>query len=85
MNARLVRIGNSQGVRLPQTLVQAYRLGPDLTLEATPEGILIRAATRPRQGWSEALAAIPASDRSESARDVEGLPPTAFDAEDWQW
>ena len=45
MKARLIRIGNSRGIRIPQELVRLYNLreGAELELEKRQEGILVRA------------------------------------------
>lgn len=42
MDAKLVRIGNSKGIRLPKNLIERYRLGEELTIEEVPDGILIK-------------------------------------------
>ena len=49
MKARLIRIGNSRGIRIPQELVQVYHLreGAELELEERREGILVRVAEAP--------------------------------------
>jgi len=43
MKAQLVRIGNSRGIRLPQKLLELYRIeeGDEMELKETAEGILI--------------------------------------------
>jgi antitoxin MazE len=44
MRARLIRIGNSRGVRLPQQVLEHYHLAEGAVLELEPrlDGILIR-------------------------------------------
>ncbi len=44
MSIRLIRIGNSQGVRIPKPVLAHYGMaeGDDLQLEETREGILLR-------------------------------------------
>lgn len=42
MQAKLISIGNSKGLRLPKPLVEKYHLGADLDLEERDDGILIR-------------------------------------------
>ncbi len=46
MTVRLIRIGNSQGVRIPRELVRLYGLqeGSELELDERREGILLRVA-----------------------------------------
>lgn len=43
MDAKLVSIGNSKGVRLPKRLIERYHLRENLTLEELDDGILIKA------------------------------------------
>ena len=51
MKAKIVRIGNSQGVRIPKIMLTDSRLEEDVELEIVDEGILIRPAKNPRQNW----------------------------------
>lgn len=63
MTAKLVRIGNSRGVRLPRHLLELYKMheGDSLLLEETREGILIRPC-RPdsKLTWNAAYAQMAA-------------------------
>jgi antitoxin component of MazEF toxin-antitoxin module len=58
MTARLIRIGNSRGIRLPQELVRLYNLaeGDALELEERREGILLRVASdsTTKVSWDQA-------------------------------
>ena len=52
MKTKLVRVGNSRGIRIPQGLLELYAIeeGDALELEETREGILIRSSEeRPRK------------------------------------
>lgn len=55
MKARVVRIGNSKGIRIPQKILERYRIqeGSDLELEERRDGILIRplSPTSAKVGW----------------------------------
>jgi antitoxin MazE len=50
MKAKVVRIGNSRGVRIPATLLEAYQLedGDELELDRRREGILLSVVKRER-------------------------------------
>ncbi len=39
---KIVAIGNSRGVRLPQALLRRYGMADHVTLEERPEGLLLR-------------------------------------------
>ncbi len=56
MNINLIRIGNSQGIRLPKAVIEQAGLTGDLDLEVTDGAVIIRTAKQPRQGWAEAAA-----------------------------
>ena len=54
MEAKLVNIGNSKGVRLPKKLIERYHLGEKLTLEEVQDGILIKADAPPdKYSWEQ--------------------------------
>ncbi len=82
MKARLIRIGNSRGVRLPKPLIQEAGLAGEVEVAVENGAVVIRAVVRPRTGWAEAA-------RRASTRGDDGLldPPTEtrFDREEWQW
>lgn len=54
MDAKLISIGNSKGVRLPKKLIERYHLKENLTLEELDEGILIKAdEPQDKLSWEE--------------------------------
>ncbi len=54
MEAKLITIGNSKGVRLTKKLIEKYHLGEKLTLEEVQDGILIKADTPPEKySWEQ--------------------------------
>jgi antitoxin MazE len=82
MRARLVRIGNSRGVRLPKPLIEEAGLSDEVELRVRAGTIVIAAARQPRAGWAAAALEM----RRRNA-DLLLDPPTAtrFDEEEWQW
>lgn len=82
MKTRLVRIGNSRGVRLPKPLIAQAGLTDEVRLRLRDGGILIESSTPPRAGWAEAALAM-------RERDEDSLidPPAAthFDETEWEW
>lgn len=54
--AQLVRIGNSQGIRIPKPLIeQAHLEGKELKLQIVNGGLLITPEKEAREGWKEAI------------------------------
>lgn len=58
MKTRLVRMGNSRGVRLPKALIEQAGLSDEVELELRDNAIVIVAQRRPRAGWAEAARAL---------------------------
>jgi len=53
---QLVRIGNSQGVRIPKPLIEQARLdGKELNFQLVRGGLLITPEKTARGGWKEAI------------------------------
>jgi antitoxin MazE len=79
MRAKLVKIGNSQGLRLAKPLLEQVGLTNEVEIQAAPGLLTIRPVSAPRAGWAEAAAAVP------SLGLLDGPVTNRFDEEDWQW
>ncbi|MCL4432266.1 MAG: AbrB/MazE/SpoVT family DNA-binding domain-containing protein [Epsilonproteobacteria bacterium] len=53
----LIKIGNSQGVRIPKAIIkQAHLENVSLEFEVTAQGLLLKPTQKkPREGWTEAF------------------------------
>jgi antitoxin MazE len=56
IKSKIVRIGNSQGIRIPHTLLQQLHLTRDVEITVQDDQLVIRAAHSPRDGWDERFA-----------------------------
>ncbi len=82
MKAQIVRIGNSRGIRLPKLLLEEAQLEREVELQAAPGRIVIRRATRPRDGWAAAARRMREQDED---RLLDRPTATRFDQEEWKW
>ncbi len=57
MQANLINIGNSKGVRLPKAVIEQAGLSDKLDIEVTADAVIIRSAKRLRENWDLAAAA----------------------------
>jgi antitoxin MazE len=54
--AHLVKIGNSQGIRIPKPLIeQAHLEGKELKFQILNGGLFIAPVLKPRDGWAKAI------------------------------
>ena len=82
MKAKIVRIGNSRGVRIPKPLLEEAGLGEHVQLRVVEGGIMIESERSPRAGWADAAAL--AKERVEDVL-LDDAVPTRFDEADWEW
>jgi antitoxin MazE len=84
MKTRIVKIGNSQGVRIPKLLLERSKLAEEVELEAEDNRIIIRSTKQPRQDWERAFSAM--AERGDDALlDKNLLAQTQWDEDEWQW
>ena len=79
MRTRLIRIGNSRGVRLAKPLLEQAGLSDEVDIRVEPGAVIITAAVSPRAGWADAAA------RAKSAGLLDAPSATRFDDEEWTW
>ena len=84
LKARIVKIGNSQGIRIPKLLREQVGLGEDVSLEIQGNQIVIRPARSPRQGWEEQFKAKAKRD-DDQLLDAELASATSWDTSEWEW
>jgi antitoxin MazE len=82
MKTRLVRIGNSRGVRLPKTIIAQAGLTDEVELGVQDGAVVIARVTSVRSGWADAARQI--RQRGED-RLIDPHVPTRFDEKEWQW
>ncbi len=49
IRTRVIKIGNSQGIRIPKLLLEELHLGQDVELELQDEQLVIRRVSLPRR------------------------------------
>ena len=82
MKSRLVRIGNSRGVRLPKGLIEEAGLLDEIEIRAEGRSIVITPGAKPRDGWA-ADAKRAAVDGADTLLD--SPTETRFDRDEWEW
>ncbi len=55
MKTRIVRLGNSQGIRIPKALLAQTGLSGEVDLSVEDDMLVIRPATKARAGWAAAF------------------------------
>ena len=82
MKTKIVRIGNSQGVRIPKPLLEQAGLEDEVRLRVVESGIIIESRSNPREGWADAARLV--HEREEDGL-LDDWQPTQFDETEWTW
>jgi len=56
MEAKLVKIGNSKGIRLPKTMLVQTGMTERIEIEARGHSIILKPIKEPRSGWEASFA-----------------------------
>jgi len=82
LKARLVRIGNSRGIRLPKPLIEQVGLHDEIELRVHEGALVITPTEKPRKGWAQAARLL--RERNDD-RLLDDPTSTRFDDKDWKW
>jgi len=82
MKAQIIQIGNSQGIRIPKTLLEETGVAGEIELEAHADGILIRNINKPRGDWESKFKAAAETDDDHILDANQG---STFEKQEWQW
>jgi antitoxin MazE len=79
MKTRLVRIGNSRGIRLAKPVLEQAGLEDEVEIRVEPGAVIISAAVSPRAGWADAAA------KYGPGALLDAPTATRFDDQEWAW
>ncbi|MDR3578166.1 MAG: hypothetical protein P4L50_30230 [Anaerolineaceae bacterium] len=80
IRSKLIKIGNSRGIRIPRTLLEQAGLTNDVEMTVENNQLIIHSAHAPRQGWEDQFAAM--SEHNDD-RLLDEATPTQWDGEEW--
>lgn len=85
MKTQIVRIGNSQGIRIPKPFLEQSGIGKEVDIEVQRDQIVIRSLRRPRQGWEESFREMARRGDDRLLDEESLLTQSSWDEEEWQW
>jgi len=82
VSSKIIRIGNSRGVRIPKPLLEQAGLEGKVRLRVVDTGLLIEPREAAREGWGDAAKLM--EERGEAGL-LDDPTSTQFDETDWTW
>ena len=82
VRSKVVKIGNSRGIRIPRALLEQAGLTEEVELSVQGDKLIIQSAHQPRLGWEADFARMA---QTGDDRLLEETIPTRWDEEEWEW
>jgi antitoxin MazE len=82
IKGKIIKVGNSQGIRIPKVLLEQSGIEENCQIEARNNQIIITAVPKARVGWAAAFAEM-ASCHDDVLLD--DFTTTGWDEQEWEW
>jgi antitoxin MazE len=82
IKSRVIKVGNSQGIRIPKLLLEQSGIQENVVIEVRDNQLIITAAPHSRRDWSAAFTEM-ANNQDDLLLDESTA--TAWDQEEWEW
>jgi antitoxin MazE len=82
IRTRIIKIGNSQGIRIPKTLLEQSGIQTEVEISVDGDHLTIRPLQQLRTGWEQAFAAM-AAQQDDVLLDEAN--PTDWEQDEWEW
>ncbi|MCF8067192.1 MAG: AbrB/MazE/SpoVT family DNA-binding domain-containing protein [Desulfobacterales bacterium] len=84
MRAQIVKIGNSQGIRIPKPLLDQTGIHGDVELVIDDNKIIIRAVANRRDGWDQAFKSMSENGDDVLIDNTDSIS-NEWDKDEWKW
>jgi antitoxin MazE len=84
VKSRIIKIGNSRGIRIPKILLDQAKLDDEIELEVQGDKLVIRSLRCPRQGWDKQFIEM-AGRGDDKLLDSEAGNLSSWDKAEWEW
>lgn len=85
MKTKLIRIGNSQGVRIPKPLIEESGLSEEIEMILKDNEIVLRSAEKARKGWDHSFEEMAQQNDDQLLDQEEIQHPSEWDETEWTW
>lgn len=81
MKTKLVKVGNSKGIRIPNSILKQCSIDENIELEVINKSIIIKSLKTPRFGWDEQMKKMNelGEDNLFISDDID------IEMDDWEW
>lgn len=80
ITTNIISIGNSQGIRIPQSLIKQLNLKNEVVLSVEDNKLTV-SPTQSRQGWSQSFV----QNKNDKAEETLEINDHSWDENEWTW
>jgi len=82
IRSKVVKIGNSRGIRIPSTILQQLGLKDEVELKVDGNHLIVEAIYHTRKGWEASFAEMTKKGDDQL---IDQVSTTKWDEEEWSW
>jgi antitoxin MazE len=82
IRSKVVKIGNSRGIRIPRTLLEQAGLTDEIEMTVEGNRLIVHAVHQPRAGWAVRFAEMA---KKGDDRLIDEAVSTQWDENEWTW
>ncbi len=85
MRTKVIRIGNSRGIRIPSHILEQSGLKGEVELEVKENQLILKPISKVREDWDKAFQSM-SGNKDDVLLDKESLEnQSSWDKEEWEW
>ncbi len=84
MRTKIIKIGNSQGIRIPKVMIEESGLKGEVEITVKKGSLIISPPDHSREGWGEAFKQL-SQDGADAMIDGDQTLESEFDTAEWEW
>jgi antitoxin MazE len=83
VKTKVIRIGNSRGIRIPKVILDQYHINDEVELETKEDCVIIKSSHIARDGWEKAFKKM--HENRDDVLLMDDAITNEFDEEEWEW
>ncbi len=85
MKTKIIKIGNSRGIRLPKVILHQIGIENEVDLEVDRDRIILKPVRRHRSGWRDAFKQMTAQSDDRLLDGDDTISQNSWDNDEWIW
>jgi len=85
MKTKIIKIGNSRGIRLPKVILHQIGINDEVDLEVDRDRIILKPIRRRRSGWGEAFLRMAEKSDDQLLDGDATISQSSWEDDEWMW